>query len=301
MRAGSIHALMPTDAEMLAEVPLFALLDDDERKVLAERVEVVRVEAGKTVFSFGDPGDSMYVLRKGAAELWVKTKTGEKMVLERPEVGDFFGEISLLDLGPRTATCTALEDIEAIEVDRGDLDELFRLKPHSALDLLTATGKRLRQTSLLLRNAATRNPNAVEEDKRTTIMKVADWIADFSGSLSFLFIHVGLFFVWIILNVKPLAATPFGNFDPFPFGLLTMCVSLEAIILSVFVLLSQNRQVERDRVRSDVEYDVNLKAELQIQHLHEKFDQMNAELLARLSRLERGQTGAGRSIPPPSA
>jgi uncharacterized membrane protein len=102
-----------------------------------------------------------------------------------------------------------------------------------------------------------------------------------------LFIHIGLFFVWIILNVAPLNRLPFGDFDPFPFGLLTMCVSLEAIILSVFVLLSQNRQVARDRVRNDIEYDVNLKAELEIAHLHEKFDHLHAELLQRLTTIER--------------
>lgn len=284
---------MSTNAEMLAEVPFFALLDDQERALLAERVDVHSHKAGETLFSFGDPGDSMYILKSGRVELYTKTKTGEKFVLETAEPGDFFGEISLLDEGPRTATCTVLEDIEVLEVDRGDLDELFRLKPQSALDLLSATGRRLRQTTILLRNASTRNANEVLEDNRTTIMKVADWIADFSGSMPFLFIHVGFFFVWIMLNVKVL---PFGNFDPFPFGLLTMVVSLEAIILSVFVLLSQNRQAERARVSSDIEYDVNLKAELQIQHLHEKIDHMNAQILARFAQLT--PKGSGTSTPP---
>jgi CRP/FNR family transcriptional regulator, cyclic AMP receptor protein len=275
---------MPTAAEILAQVPFFALLDDNERGVLAERVELVHFAAGETVFAYGDPGDSMYVLTSGAVELSVKTKTGEKVVLETPREGDFFGEISLLDAGARTATAVATADTEAIEVDRGDLDELFRLKPAAALDLLSATGRRLRQTALLLRNAATRNVNEEVDDHRTRIMKVADWISDFSGSIPFLFIHVAIFFVWIILN---LGLFSFGNFDPFPFGLLTMVVSLEAIILSVFVLLSQNRQVERERVRSDIEYDINLKAELQIQHLHEKFDKLNEQMLSRLARIEK--------------
>src|SRR5205823_3464510 len=112
------------------------------------------------------------------------------------------------------------------------------------------------------------------------------WIAEFSGSLTFLFIHCGLFFMWIILNVGPLGHSKIGGFDPFPFGLLTMCVSLEAIILSVFVLLSQNRQVERERTRNDIEYDVNLKAELEVAHLHEKLDHLHGELLARLQKIE---------------
>ena len=119
-----------------------------------------------------------------------------------------------------------------------------------------------------IRNAATRNVNEEVEDKRTTVMRVADWIADFSGSLPFLFMHLGFFAMWIGWNV----VVPSKSFDAYPFGFLTLVVSLEAIILSVFVLLSQNRQVERERVRSDIEYDVNIKAELQIAHMHEKVD-----------------------------
>jgi CRP/FNR family cyclic AMP-dependent transcriptional regulator len=275
---------MSTASEMLAQVPFFALLDDQERAVLAERVDVVRFGAGAILFNSGDPGDSMYVLKSGEIEMFVKTKTGEKVVLETAGPGDFFGEISLLDGGSRTASAVATQEVEAIEVDRGDLDELFRLKPAAALDLLSATGRRLRQTALLLRNTATRNVKEEVEDKRTVVMKMADWIADFSGSLPFLFIHVGIFFFWIILNLHIFG---FGDFDPFPFGLLTMVVSLEAIILSVFVLLSQNRQIERERVRSDIEYDVNLKAELQIQHLHEKLDRLTEDTLGRLARIEK--------------
>jgi len=274
-------------SEMLAEVPFFTLLDEQERTALAERLDFVKARAGETLFQRGDPGDSMYVVKNGCVEMFVTNDTGEKLLLETARAGDFFGEVSLLDGGARTATAEVKEDLEALIIDRGDLDEFFRLCPAAALDLLTATGKRLRETTRLLRSSASRNVNTEQEDKRTTVMRVADWISDFSGSLPFLFIHVGIFFVWIVLNVAPLAHTGFGGFDPFPFGLLTMVVSLEAIILSVFVLLSQNRQVARERVRNDIEYEVNLKAELEIAHLHEKFDHLHVELLERLSALEK--------------
>ena len=288
MRGGGSRAIvrfrMTTTAEILAEVPLFALFDEQERMLLAERVEAVSFDEGTTIFNVGDPGDSMYVVTSGEVQLSVKTKTGEEMFLENPTAGDFFGEISLLDEGPRTATARAKTAVKAIEIDRGDLDELFRLKPAAAMDLLAATGRRLRHNSALLRNAATRNANEEIADNRSTVMKVADWIAEFSGSLPFLFIHIGLFAVWILLNVK---IFPFGGFDPFPFGFLTLVVSLEAIILSVFVLLSQNRQVARDKVRGDIEYDVNLKAEMQIAHMHEKVDIHYSEMQKRLDRIEK--------------
>jgi CRP/FNR family cyclic AMP-dependent transcriptional regulator len=178
-------------------------------------------------------------------------------------------------------------DLRAVVVDRGDLEELLRSHPAAAMELLTATGRRLRETNRLLRHTVSRNINEEVEDKRTAVMKVADWISEFSGSLPFLFIHCVLFAIWIALNTGPLARTAIGGWDPFPYGFLTMCVSLEAILLSVFVLLSQNRQVARDRTRNDIEYQVNLKAELEIGHLHEKVDQMNAEILDRIAALER--------------
>ena len=228
----------------------------------------------------------MYVVREGEVEIFFKNDTGDRILLETARAGDFFGEISLLDGGPRTASAVVTKDLDALTVDRGDLDEFLRLRPAASMDFMGALGRRLRETTRLLRHTASRNINKVEADTRTVVMRMADWISDFSGSLHFLFIHCGLFAVWIALNVSPLAHTKVGGFDQFPFGLLTMAVSLEAIILSVFVLLSQNRQVARERVRNDIEYEVNLKAELEIAHMHEKFDHMHSEILARLARLE---------------
>jgi len=144
-----------------------------------------------------------------------------------------------------------------------------------------------------------RDINEEEDERRTLVMRAADWISAFSGSLPFLFLHLALFAVWILLNVGPLLRSPLGGWDPYPFGLLTMSVSLEAIVLSVFVLLSQNRQVARERVRNDIEYHVNLKAELEIAHLHEKVDELTERLLVRLERLEvQGQAAQGRGRAP---
>ncbi len=278
---------MAADPEILADVPLFQLLDADERAALAAKVEQVSAPAGKTLFSYGDSGDSLYIVREGEVEIFFKNDTGDKIVLERSGPGDFFGELSLIDPGPRTATALVTKDLRAVMVDREDIEALLKQHPAAAMDLLTATGRRLREVNKKLRHTASRDINEEVEDKRTMVMRMADWISEFSGSLPFLFIHCGLFALWIVLNTGPLAHTILGGWDPFPYGFLTMCVSLEAIILSVFVLLSQNRQVARERTRNDIEYRVNLKAELEIAHLHEKFDEMNAELLERLKLLER--------------
>ena len=275
---------MPADAVLLAEVPFFQLLDDQERADLAAHLDTVTLAAGATIFKHGDPGDSLYVLRSGVVEIFFKDDTGERIVLETAKAGDIFGELSLLDGGARSASAV-VEEGEALRVDRGDLDLFLRQRPAAAMDLLTAMGRRLRYTADKLRHTASRNVNEEMEDTRTTVQKTADWIAEASGSIPFLLGHVLIFAVWIILNVD-LPHMP--RFDPFPFGLLTMVVSLEAIILSVFVLLSQNRQAAKDRIRGDIEYDVNLKAELEVAHLHEKVDQLAADTNARLQAIEKG-------------
>ncbi len=284
---------MATHTDFLAGVPFFALLDDQERAVLAEQLDVITAPAGSMLFHVSDPGGCMYVLRAGAVELFCQNDAGDRIVLEVARQGDFFGEVGLLDGGARSATALVLEDLEALVVDRHDLATLFRLKPEAAMDVLTAAGRRLRESMMLLRQSVSRNVNAEAEDRRTRVQKTADWIADFSGSLTFLFMHLAVFFVWIVLNIEPLTSTRAGGWDPFPFGLLTMCVSLEAIVLSVFVLLSQNRQVARERVRNDIEYEVNLRAELEIAQLHQKVDRMQ-EVLARLEESGGGKRPGGR-------
>ncbi|MFO0750087.1 MAG: DUF1003 domain-containing protein [Myxococcota bacterium] len=271
---------MATTADALAGVPFFALLDESERAVLAERVEIVTVSAGTVLFEAGDPGEELYVVLEGQVEVYFRDTTGQRIVLETADKGEFFGEISLLDPGPRTAAASVTRDLTAIVVDREDLDELFRLKPGAALDLLTATGRRLRTNAELLRKTASRNVN-LEEEERSFFGRAADWIVQASGSMAFLVMHVVFFAIWIWVNRSSEA------FDPYPFGFLTMVVSLEAILLSVFVLLSQNRQAARDQIRNDIEYKVNLKAELEIAHLHEKVDRLHAESFARMDKLAR--------------
>ena len=285
--------MSPDNETVLLDVPFFEKLDAEERRTLAAQVELVRHPAGHELFAVGDPGDALYVLTKGQAEIYFKDTTGHRIVLETLGPGEFLGEISLLDAGPRTASVVVREDMEAIRVDRQDLSALIQRHPHAAMDLLAATGRRLRQTVGLLRQTASRNVNQEVEDTRTAVQRVADWIAEFSGSLSFLFLHILWFFFWILLNTHwaqtidiPWVQALTG-FDPFPYGLLTMTVSLEAIVLSVFVLLSQSRQVAKDKIRGDIEYDVNLKAELEIAQLHEKVDKLYGEVLARMQRIEK--------------
>lgn len=267
---------------LLAEVPLFQLLDAEERAALAGMMEQANYPAGFRIFEEGDAGDRMYVVCSGGVELATTDNLGQKLVLTTASRGDLFGELSLLDHGPRTANATVLEDTEVLTLDRATLIDYIRRHPEVALDMMAVMGGRVRTTTARLRQMGTRNANEEAEAKVTVLERITDVIADFSGSLPFLALHGIWFLFWIGFNTIP----GLPAFDPFPFGLLTMCVSLEAIFLSVIVLLSQNRQGAKDRIRADVDYEVNLKAELEVAHLHEKVDHLHSVLLTRLHQIE---------------
>lgn len=276
---------MPPDTELLKEVSLFQFLDDQERTDLAAQLSPVSFRAGELVFRVGEPGDALYLIQSGEAEVFFKNDTGERVVLETARRGDYFGELSLLDGGCRSASVIATQDLEALRLDRRQLNQFLQGHPQAAMDILAAMGRRLRVSADRLRRTASRNVNVEVEDNRTTLQKGADWIAEFAGSIPFLVIHVVWFVGWLLVNSVKFPGIP--QFDPYPFGFLTLSVSLEAIFLSVFVLFSQNRQAAKDRVRSDIEYDVNLKAELEIVHLHEKMDRLTSDVLLRLDQVQQ--------------
>lgn len=280
---------MGCDVSLLTGIEIFELLHEDDRLELANVVDAVKLNAGETLFHAGEPGDSLFVVRSGSIELYIKDTAGQKIVLTIAEEGSLFGELSLLDSGPRTATAVALSDTELLVLDRDDLLLLFQKRPDAALNMLAAMSTMTRKADELLRTRVSRNVNEEMEEHSTPLQRIADWIAWFSGSMPFLMINAAWFIIWIFINTTH---TGIPEFDPYPFGLLTMMVSLEAIFLSCFVLVSQNRQAEKDRVRADIEYEVNVKAELEVTHLHEKTDRIYENMLARFAKLEKLMTSA---------
>jgi uncharacterized membrane protein len=274
---------MPCDAEMMKGVELFEHLSDSDRVQLAEVIDLRKLSAGETLFQAGEPGDSLFIVRSGEVELYIKDTTGQKIVLTEAKEGEIFGELALLHNSSRTATAVALTDTDLLELDRDDLLLLFQRTPAAALGLLAAMGHMTRKADELLKTRVVRNVNEEVQENLGLVQRIADWLAWFSGSMPFLAIHVLWFVIWVSLNTL----LPIHPFDPYPFGLLTMIVSLEAIFLSCFVLISQNRQVQKDRVRSDVEYEINVKAELEVMHLHEKTDRIYIDMLERFVRMDK--------------
>jgi len=282
---------MPADASLLAELPLFASLNQEELALLAEVVDTRNLKAGEILFKTGDPGQGMYVVSNGEVEIFVTDHAGQKIELTVCRKGDVFGEMAMLDAGPRSASARAMQETELLELDREDLILLVSKKPESAVHMLGAMGAMTRKADMLLRTRVARNPNEEIQENLTLIQRVSDWIAAFSGSMTFLAMNAVWFAVWIILNTSGIY-----RFDPYPFGLLTMIVSLQAIFLSIFVLLAANRQAAKDRVRDDIEYDINVKAELEVAHLHEKLDEVRKDFLDRLEGIEQALSGVSKRV-----
>jgi len=275
---------MACDAKLLADIELFEHVTEEDRVSLAEFIDLRQLAAGETLFKTGEPGEALYIVRDGEVELYIKDTAGQKILLAIAGRGEVFGELALLDRGARTATAMALADTELLELDREDLLLLFHKSPAAALRLLAAMSQMTRKADELLRTRVSRNANEEAEEKITPLQRIADWISWFSGSMHFLLLNAVWFVAWIAINTFALGMP---QFDPYPFGLLTMIVSLEAIFLSCFVLISQNRQAEKDRVRADIEYEVNIKAELEIAHLHEKTDRIYTEMLEHFIALDK--------------
>lgn len=275
---------MSTNVSMLAEIPMFSLLDHDERTTLAELMKEESFAAGKYVFTAGDHGDSLYIVRRGRVQVFVEDDAGENIVLGESEPGDVFGEISLLDGGPRTATAVCLETSEVFRLDRESLQELVSSHPHAALDLLTVVGRRLRTTDELLRMHVSRNANVEEAEQLTVGQRIADHVAAFGGSWTFIILFSVIIGVWISLNSMALLK---HSFDPYPFILLNLVLSTLAAFQAPVIMMSQNRQASKDRIKSDLDFEVNRKAELEVAELHRKLDRMYDRVQERWGEQEK--------------
>ena len=279
---------MSATVAMLAEVPLLSLLDDQERRTLAGILETKHFDKGDTIFSVGDAGECLYVVASGRVEAYLETPEGEKIVLTAIEPGELLGEIALFDSGARTASAVAVEDTEVLVFDRDHLLELVSRHPSAALNLLAVLGRRLRNTDELLRSRVSRNLNEEEEERLTFGQRVADRVATFGGSWTFILLFGGFLLTWMGVNAILLAQRAF---DPYPFILLNLALSALAALQAPVIMMSQNRQSIKDRLRADLDYQINLKAELEVAQLHGKIDRVYEQMQAGFAKMERDRRG----------
>ncbi len=273
--------------KILRTIPLFQMLDEHELLTLAKELDESYFLAGQDIFTVGDAGDQMYVVESGQVELFLQDKANDRVHLGFVNQGDLFGEFSLLSGEERTSSARALENTKLIIIDQNDLQILVSAHPASALDMLSALGQRLRDSNRIVQERTIRNPNDEMTGPTHWGEKLSDFLTMIAGDIRFVYFSLIWFSVWIVWNINIIPGLV--AFDPFPFGLLTMVVSLEAIFLSLFVLISQNRQASRDKVRNDIEYEVNVRAGEEIRvvmkqleefqrHTVEHFNDLNAKI-----------------------
>jgi uncharacterized membrane protein len=265
---------MPCDPSVFEDIPLFALLDADERAVLAEQVELRRFAARQRIYRVGDPGAKAYVVLSGRVEVVVIDEDNQEVVLDRPTPGEMFGLASMLSATSHATTAMALEDTTAIEVDRNDLTALLQRKPLAGLDMLTMVGRHFRAAQDLVRARAGRNPNEVIDEQLTMGDRVADSVARFGGSWKFIISFAAILVVYAAVNV----VLAMRAWDPYPFILLNLFLSMLAAVQAPVIMMSQNRQDARDRLRSELDFSVNRKAEGEIIQLAAKLNRIEDKL-----------------------
>ncbi len=248
-------------AQLLAEIPLFATMDDEERKQLRAIMKERIFQPGQVVMAASDPEASFFIIEQGEMEVWLTDTDGKKVVLEVLGPGKVFGNLFMLSGMTRSANATTSGELVTLELNREAFFDFLRRRPDTTIDLLVEMGQRLKDTDDILRTRVSRNANEEIDETISPGQRIADIIADFSGSLAFLLLNLAVFVFWILANT---VGPAIWHYDPYPFQFLTMAVSLEAIFLSIFVLISQNRQAAKDRIKADLDYQVNVKTELEL-------------------------------------
>ncbi len=276
---------MACNPEVLRNVPLFALLDDEETAVLAGQVELKRFAARQRIYKIGDSDGQAYVMVSGKVRITIVDDDQQEVVVDEPAYGEFFGFASMLDQTPHQTNAEALEDAECLEVSRDDIAVLLQRKPMAGMDLLTVLGRQFHASQQLVRLRAMRDPNTVIEEEATVGQRLADGVARFGGSWRFIIAFTVVLIVYTAINI----AMKTQAWDPYPFILLNLFLSMLAAIQAPVIMMSQNRQDMKDRVRSELDFDVNVRAESEIQGLARKLNALG-EKVADVEELLRAKT-----------
>jgi len=283
------------EAQSLARVPLFRRLEPEELEHLAEEVDQVNYQAGETIFHEHDRGDALYILEEGTVRIWVMDEDVHEVTLAELTPGDFFGELAVLDRGERSSSATAITDIHLHRLSSDDFQQFLIDHPDAAIDVICEIAARMRQTNLLVTQRAARNINAEMEAHSTIGQRIADKVASFGGSWTFIIIYVTFLVAWMGANTFVLIHYGRGEngaqWDPYPYILLNLMLSMTAALQAPIIMMSQNRAAEKDRLAAEQDFKVNLKSELMLEELVRKQRERDAqidEVNRALAALKRG-------------
>jgi CRP/FNR family cyclic AMP-dependent transcriptional regulator len=265
---------MACSPEILKRVPLFALLDEDELAVLAAQVELKTFAPRQRIYKIGDAGGRAYVMVSGRVRVTTVDQDQQEVVIDEPAYGEFFGFASMLEQTPHQTNAIAVEETVCIEVDRDDIAILLQRKPHAGMDMLTVLGRQFHASQQLVRVRASRNPNDIIEKEATLGERIADKVAGFGGSWTFIITFLVGLIVYSAINL----ALGKSAWDPYPFILLNLILSMLAAIQAPVIMMSQNRQDTKDRLRGELDYQVNRRAASDIQGLARKLNLLGDKL-----------------------
>jgi uncharacterized membrane protein len=265
---------MACKPEVLKHVPLFSLLDDEEIKVLSGQVELRAFHPRQRIYKMGDPAGMAYVMATGRVRVTTVDEDHLEVVVDEPSHGEFFGFASMLEQTPHQTTATAIDETLCIEVSREDIETLLQRKPLAGMDMLTVLGRQFHSSQQLVRLRATRNANEMIEDQATFPQHLADSVVKFGGSWTFIIGFAVVFGIYTVINL----ALGRSAWDPYPFILLNLMLSLLAAIQAPVIMMSQNRQDARDRLRNELDYSVNRRAESEIQGLSRKLNLIGEQM-----------------------
>ena len=279
---------MGCSPETLRSVPLFSLFDEDEICVLANEVEIKDFAPRQRIYKIGDNTGRAYVMVSGKVRVTIFDEDHQEVVVDEPKHGEFFGFASMLEQTPHQTNAIALEPTRGLEVDRHDIQVLIERKPHAGMDMLTVLGRQFHASQQLVRLRAARNPNEVIEEDATFGDRVADAVAHFGGSWAFIITCLSLLSAYVILNVW----LDKRAWDPYPFILLNLFLSMLAAIQAPVIMMSQNRQDTKDRLRGELDYDVNRRAEKEIQGVTHKISMLDDKMDDIAELLRKNLDGA---------
>ena len=265
----------PSDeAESLSRIPLFKRLTPDELEQLAKEVDQVKYEAEETIFNEQDRGDALYVVEEGSVRIWVLDEDVKPVTLTELKPGEFFGELAVLDRGPRSTNATAVVETTLHRLSSDDFQAFLMQHPDVAIDVICEIGARMRQTNVLVSQRSSRNINVEMEERATIGQRIADRVASFGGSWTFIIIYVSFLASWMAFNTFILVHYGHGEagaqFDPYPYILLNLMLSMTAALQAPIIMMSQNRAAEKDRLAAEQDFKVNLKSELMLEELMRK-------------------------------
>jgi len=286
---------MPCDPEELKHVPLFELLDEDEARILAAQVEIRRFAPRQRIFKAGEAANHGYVMMSGKVRLTTTDEDNQEVIVDEPEHGDFFGFASMLQQTNHLTTAMSMDATSCLEVGRDDISELLKRRPMAGLDMLTVQARQFHSAQKLVKSRMMRNPNQVIEEQSTIGERIADSVARFGGSWKFIIIFAAILITYSTANIL-LASKAW---DPYPFILLNLFLSMLAAVQAPVIMMSQNRQDTKDRVRSELDFEVNKRAEAEIQTLAHKLN-LVTDKIGDLEELLRKGPADTPAVPPPS-